>query len=374
MVNGPHIAEFEKEFAGYIGTEFAVAVASGRLGLRLILQALGLEEGDEIIMPAYTFHAVYETIEKCGFRPILVDIKENDCNIDTDLIEQKISNKTRVIIATHLYGNPCELDKILEISRKHKLFVIEDCAQAIGAQYRNKKTGSYGDCSFFSFESVKPFHTLGGGMITTNNALLYEKLSRQAGRLPFPGNYAIAKKIIFTVIEAVLTQPFFFSLFVYPALLLMSFLNKDLKTIAKKTKSRFKLLESRYSNFQAYIGLRKLQDLDGVINKRIINAKLLISGLKPGIYLWQPPPYLKPIFYYLVLRCKDAGAVAKVLLGKGIDVDLSLVQKCTAAISEKDYPVACMVSRTTLLVPVYPELNSVEIRHISGEINKIFDR
>jgi len=374
LVNGPYITEFEREFAKYIGTEFAVAVASGRLGLRLILQALGLEESDEIIMPAYTFHAVYETIVKCGFRPVLVDINENDCNIDTGLIEQKISDKTRAIIATHLYGNPCDLDKILEISRRYKLFVIEDCAQAIGAQYRNKKTGSYGDCSFFSLESVKPFHTLGGGMITTNNALLYEKLKRQAGKLPYPGNYGIVKKIIFTVIEAILTQPFFFSVFVYPALLLMSFLNKDLKTIAKKTKSRFKLLESRYSNFQAYIGLRKLQDLDGALDKRIINAKLLISGLRPGIYTWQPPAYLKPIFYYLVLRCRDAGAVAKVLLGKGIDVDLNLVQKCTAVLSEKNYPIACMVSTATLLVPVYPELDSIEIRYISGKINKIFDK
>ncbi len=372
LVNGPYIAEFEAEFAKYIGIEFSLAVASGRLGLRLILESLELNKGDEIIMPAYTFYAVCETIEKCGFRPVLVDINESDCNIDMSLIEGKVTDKTRAIIATHLYGSPCELSKILEIARKHNLFVIEDSAQAIGAQYRDKKVGSYGDCSFFSFESVKPFHTFGGGMITTNNPLLYEKLKSQIDKLPIPRYFDIAKKIIFTIIEVFLTHPFFFSIFVYPVLSAVSFLNKDLKILAKKTKSKFKILEAKYSNFQAYIGLQKLRNLEDALNKRIANAKLLISGLKPGIYPWEHPPYLKPIFYYLVLRNRNASSAVKILLGKGIDADLNLVQKCTASLSEEDYPVTYRVSKTTLLIPVYPELNSMEIKYISETINRNF--
>lgn len=372
LVNGPHIAEFEEEFAKYIGTAFALAVASGRLGLRLILESLGLNKGDEIIMPAYTFYAVCETIEKCGFKPIFVDINENDYNIETSLIEGKITDKTRAIVATHLYGIPCELSKILEIARKHNLFVIEDCAQAIGSQYSGRKVGSYGDCSFFSFESVKPFHTFGGGMITTNNPLLYEKLKDQIAKLPSPGYYNIVKKVVFTVIESVFTHPFFFSVFIYPILSWGSFLNKDLKLFAKKTKSKFKILKAKYSNFQAYIGLQKLRNLDDVLNKRITNAKLLISGLKPGIYSQELSPYLKPLFYYLVLRNNDIGMAAKILLRNGIDVDSNLVQKCISSSVGTEYPVTYKVSRNTVLIPVYPELNIKEIKHISNIINQNF--
>jgi len=372
LVNGRYISDFEAEFARYIGVEFSIALSSGRLGLRLILESLELDKGDEVIMPAYTFYAVRETIEKCGLKPVLVDVNEDDCNMQVGLIEGKITIRTKAIIATHLYGNSCELNRISEIAGKYNLFVIEDCAQALGAQYCGRRVGSYGDFSFFSLESVKPFHTFGGGVIATNNPLLYAKLRNLVEKLPRPSCYGIFKKINFTIIEAILTCPFFFSVFVYPILLGTSFLNKDLKGIAKKTKNKFKIFESKYSNFQAYIGLQKLRDLDKLLNKRIANAKLLISGLRPGIFTQEVKSCLKPIFYYLVLKSGNACMSSRILLRKGIDVDSNLVQKCSEFLAEEEYPITCRISKATLLIPVYPQLSNREIRYVCKIINQVF--
>lgn len=371
LIDGPFIKQFEEEFAKYIGVRFALSAASGRLALGLILRALELKREDEIILPAHTFYAVRETIEKGGFKPVFVDINENDNNIDTRLIERKIGAKTRAILATHLYGTPCELNKILDIAKRHGLFVIEDCAQAIGARYRDKKTGSYGDCSFFSFESVKPFHTFGGGMITTDSPVLYENLKNQIDKLPFPAYRNIAKRIIFTIVEAVLTHPLIFSLAVYPVLLCGAFFNKDFKTLAKKTKSKFKIHETKYSNFQACLGLKKLQHLDALLDRRIANAEFLISGIKPNVYSQSLPLYLKPVYYYLVLKDNDARHSAKKLLRKGIDSNSSLAEKCCGSFAETEYPITRKVGDSALLIPVYPELTKAEMKYICDTINQL---
>ena len=374
LIKGDCVHRFEAKFADYIGTKYALAIASGRLGLQLILESLDLQKGDEILIPAYTFHIVPEVVKKAGFTTVFIDINEEDHNIDVRFIEKNITQRTKAIIATHLFGKPCELYKILEVAKRHNLFVIEDCAQAVGAQYHNKKVGSLGDCAFFSFETVKPFHTFGGGMIVTNNYLLFKKITNSVETYAYPKFFKIIKKIVFTVIESLLTHPFFFTIFIYPLLLFATFLNKDPMKFAKRTKGQFKLLETRYTNFQASIGLSKLERLDRQLEKRITNAKFLIEKLNKNIPVQKLNIYTKPIFYYFVIKSGDNYKLSKALLKKGIDVATNIAQDCSKTKAfDSEYSIARTANDITLQIPIYPQLSKRDINRIAEILNHNFE-
>ncbi|MBN1913384.1 MAG: aminotransferase class I/II-fold pyridoxal phosphate-dependent enzyme [Candidatus Omnitrophica bacterium] len=370
LIKGDKVAVLEREFASYIGTLFAIAVGSGRFGLQLILETLGVKAGDEIIVPAYTFHAVPETIKKTGAVPVFVDINSLDYNIDTAFIEDKISPRTKAIIATHLFGTPCNLGAVLQIAKRHNLHLIEDCAQAIGAEYHSQKVGSFGDCAFFSFETVKPFHTFGGGMICTNDSLLYEKLKTRIEGVSYPKYSRVIKKISFSLLESVLTHPFCFTILVYPFLLIAMQRGKDLKKAFKKAKKSFKSLEARYANFQADCGIDKLNMLKRQLDKRISNASMLMERVKDRSVFQSPEADSKSIFYCLALKSNDAKRVSRALLRLGVDVDANLAQNCAEAMSCQDHPVAGYIANNVILIPIYPQLANRDIERIATALNQ----
>jgi len=164
--------EFEEKFAKYIGTKYAVSTANGTAALHVALAGLNVGPGDEVICPSYSFIASSFCICQAGAIPVFADVQTDKFahTIDPADIERKISKKTRAIIPVHLYGQVCDMDKIMRIARKHKLFVVEDCAQAPGAKYKGRKVGTIGDVNAFSFCQSKTFTTAGeGGAVTTNN-------------------------------------------------------------------------------------------------------------------------------------------------------------------------------------------------------------
>ena len=170
FILGPEVKAFEDEVAAYCGTKYAVGVASGTDALHLALLALGIKDGDEIITTPFTFIATAESIAKCGAKPVFVDIDPKTCNIDPKQVELKITTKTKAILPVHLYGQPAAMDDILVIARKHNLKVVEDCAQAMGAEYKGKKVGSLGDAGCLSFFPSKNLGAYGdGGMVVTND-------------------------------------------------------------------------------------------------------------------------------------------------------------------------------------------------------------
>lgn len=184
-----YVVAFEEMFASKIGTLKAIAVNSGTSALFVALKALGIKEGDEVIVPTFTMIATANAVAQCGATPVFVDAKQ-DCNIDETLIEEKITPKTKAIIPVHLYGKPCEMDEIMAIAKKYGLFVVEDCAEAHGAEYRGKVVGSIGDAGCFSFYANKIITTGEGGAITTNNKALAKEMS-QLRQFYFPkaGHY-----------------------------------------------------------------------------------------------------------------------------------------------------------------------------------------
>lgn len=176
LTTGPAVAAFEKKVADYVGAKYAVAVSNGTAALHVACLAAGIGEGDEVITTPITFAASANCVLYCGGTPVFADIDPDTYNISPEELESKITPQTKAIIPVHYTGQPCDMDAILEIARKHDLLVIEDGAHALGASYKGKKIGSIADMTCFSFHPVKPVTTGEGGMIVTDNEELYRKL------------------------------------------------------------------------------------------------------------------------------------------------------------------------------------------------------
>ncbi|MCK5044572.1 aminotransferase class V-fold PLP-dependent enzyme [Candidatus Parcubacteria bacterium] len=166
---GPKVKEFEKKIANYIGVKYAVAVNSGTSGLHLCVRSLDIKDGDEVITAPFSFIASANCMLFERAKPVFVDIDEKTLCIDVNKIEEKITEKTKAIMPVHIFGHSCEMDKIMEIAKKHNLAVIEDACEAIGGEYKGKKVGSFGDASVFAFYPNKQITTAEGGMIVTDN-------------------------------------------------------------------------------------------------------------------------------------------------------------------------------------------------------------
>lgn len=233
LVQGPKVKAFEEAFAKYIGTKHAVAIASGTAALHASMLVVGLEPGDKVITTPFSFIASSNCIRFCGAEPVFVDIDPETFNIDPNLIDDKITEKTKAILPVHLYGNPAKMDDIVKIAEKHGLAVVEDTAQAHGAELDGKKCGSLGDMGVFSFYPSKNMTTGEGGMITTNNDTAAEKLRliRNHGQT---------------------------------ASYVHDFLGYNY----------------RMTEMAAAIGTEQLKKLEGFNKKRIANAKLLSEGLE----------------------------------------------------------------------------------------------
>jgi dTDP-4-amino-4,6-dideoxygalactose transaminase len=179
FILGPHTQAFEKEFAEYVGVKHAIAVANGTDSLYLSLRALGSGKGDEVITTPFTFFASAETIDMVGATPVFVDILPDSFCLDPASVRAKITPNTRAIMPVHIFGHPSEMGEIMEIAKKHKLAVIEDCAQSFGALHDGKVVGSLGDTGSFSFYPTKVLGCYGdGGMVTTNSDAVNEHIRR----------------------------------------------------------------------------------------------------------------------------------------------------------------------------------------------------
>lgn len=362
------IAAWEQAFAGFIGTKYAVATASGRQGLECILRSLKLNPGDEVLLPAYTLKDLVWLIKKLGLIPVAVDIEPDSFNLSVIGLKNKISAKTRVIIATHIFGLPCKIDEILALAQKHSLFVIEDCAHSAGAAYQGKKTGSFGIASFFSFESMKPVNTYGGGMVLTDDAVIAGKIREAAAGYKKTNALPLGKMI------AALTESILFStLAAWPILYLLSSRSWNAKiTQLYRLVQRPPKTNTALSGFQARIGLVKLQDLGERIGKRQAAAdflKTLLDGrIKPqAVSLEASPNY----YFFVVLLPQNAWQVRRSLLSRGVDAGVAgeVTDNCGEVLGA-DCPVANEVFNRAIQLPLYEGLSERKIRRIARFLNE----
>jgi perosamine synthetase len=179
---GKYVQLFEEEFAKYINVKHATTVSNGTVAIHLALLALGVTTGDEVIVPTFTYIASVNSIVYTGATPIFADSVKDTWQLDIESVKKKITPKTKAIMAVHLYGHPCELDKLRELCNMHQLFLIEDCAEALGSKYNNNHVGTYGDISTFSFFGNKTITTGEGGMVVTNDATLHDRATHFKGQ------------------------------------------------------------------------------------------------------------------------------------------------------------------------------------------------
>ena len=174
---GHFVSDFENKTAEFLDVNHAISVSNGTVALHLALMALGIGEGDEVILPSLTYVASANAITYTGALPVFADSLYESWQIDPEDVKRKITDRTRAIMVVHLYGQPCDMDAIMKIAKEHDLFVVEDCAEAFGSTYKGKCVGGFGDISAFSFYGNKTITTGEGGMVVTNDQVLYERAS-----------------------------------------------------------------------------------------------------------------------------------------------------------------------------------------------------
>ena len=364
------VTEWETAFAKYLSVKHAIAVSSGRAGLKLILKSLKLNKGDEIIIPAYTLKELISIIESSGLVAVPVDIDIKTFNIDPNLIKKKISKRTKAILATHMFGSPCKIDKIMEIARKHSIYVIEDCAHSAGSEFQGKKTGSFGHASFFSFEAIKPINTYGGGMIVTDDLELSTKIRRTIKDYK-KSNFGVIKKMIIANLENMIL-PTFFS---YPFLCcLASPKLKKKVTGFYRFMQRHPSLRCRCTGLQADLGIEKLKSLDKRIKIRGGMAGILKSLLNKEI---KPQKIftdaISNYYFFVVLLPKlcDSIKIRKLLLKQGIDAGIGdeITDDCGTVLGKKDCPNVKKVFESAIQLPLYENLSNNQIQKIANTLN-----
>lgn len=330
FILGPNVSAFESEFSKYIGTKFAVAVASGTDALFLSLKALGIGPEDEVITTPLTFFATSEAISYTGAKPVFVDVDPLTHNIDPKKIHSVITKNTKAIIPVHLWGCPCEMNSIMDIAKKYNLFVVEDCAQAAGAEYFNQKVGSFGITGCFSFFPTKNLGCYGdGGMITTNDENIYEKL-------------------------------------------------KLLHLHGSKTRGVHEIIgyNSRLDELQAGILRVKLRRLDKWNEKRIKNASIYSKYfVKAGIKCPISIDNLKHVYHQYTIEVEDRQNLLEYLKEKGITAfvyyPLPLhLQKPYKDLGYRkgDFPESEKIADRMISIPIHPFLSEEDVNKIAQVI------
>lgn len=331
-IEGKEDKAFEAAFAEYCGADYCVGCGNGLDALMLALKALGVGAGDEVIVPSNTYIATALAVTYVGAKPVFVEPELETFLIDTALIEPAITDKTKAIMPVHLYGQACDMDIIMDIAKRHGLFVIEDCAQAHGATYKGRRVGSFGDAAGFSFYPGKNLGALGdGGAAVTNN-------KETADKIRALGNYGSDYK--------------------YHHI--------------------YQGNNSRLDEMQAAFLLAKLAHLDRMNEERRRIAKMYSDGIRnPKIITPIVKEYCVPVWHIYGVRCAERDALESFLNEKGIGTNKHYpipmhMQECykELGIAQGELPVAEEISATELSLPMYYGMTDEEIKYVINTINE----
>ncbi|MCK9555669.1 DegT/DnrJ/EryC1/StrS family aminotransferase [bacterium] len=335
FILGPEVSEIEKKIAGYCGSKYAVGCASGTDAILLSLMSLGVEPGDEIITTPFTFFATAGSISRAGAIPVFVDIEPGTFNLNPELVETKITKRTKGILPVHLFGQIVDMDPLINLKKRYNLFIVEDACQAIGAKYKNKIAGSIGDAGCFSFFPTKNLGGFGdGGMLVTDDSDVYEKA-------------------------------------------------KSLRVHGSRDRYYHDYIgiNSRLDTIQAAILLAEIKYLDKWTEKRRKNASLY-NSLFRGINSVQLPvekKYLYHVYNQYTLRVKNRAGLINALekeeIGYGIYYPLPLhMQDCYKHLGYKkgDFPESEKASEEVISIPVHPFLSKELINKIADTVRNFY--
>jgi dTDP-4-amino-4,6-dideoxygalactose transaminase len=380
-VEGPATKEFEERFAAYHGTEHAVSASFGRMAFYYILRALDLPAGSEIIFPALTFWVVPEMARRAGLRPVFVDVDPTTFNLDPSKIEAAITERTRAIVPTHLYGHPCDMTEVMRVADRHNLVVVEDCAQAAGARYRGRLVGTFGAASFFSFQLLKGLNTYGGGMALTDDAALAARVREQSTSEPLQSTNELAQRFLTGWGARTVISPKGFTFWGYPLQALASlFGHYDLsKHIWEKIRPLDpfpRAYRRRYSNVQAIVGLRALDKLADFNERTRAHAALLNRGLSDCRAVQTPrtTPDAEHVYYQYCIYTSDPARASRRAIRRGIDFETTHVDVCTTLDIFKEFASHCPGAEATeraLQLPVYSRLRDSDVERVLSVVRRV---
>ena len=338
--DGPEVKVLEDKFSKKVNRKYSIAVSNGTAALEIAVKSLGLKKGDEVIIPNFTIISNALSIIKQNLKPILLDCDMTTWNIKVEDIKKKITKKTKAIIITHIYSFANDMDKILKICKKNNIYLIEDAAEVLGLKYKKKVCGSFGDISTFSFYANKQITTGEGGMISTNNPILYNKC-------------------------------------------------KSLRNLCFGSKNRFNHDDLgwnyRITNIQAALGISQLKRLNTTVKKKMFIGNYYYKKLKSnkGIYLTPPKiSYSKNIYWVVGVLIKNkkvlASSIIKKLNTHGIGarpffwpMNEQKIFKKMKIFGKLKYPNSHYLSRYGFYIPSFLSIKKSEMNHVISIINKL---
>ncbi len=329
---GKDLIKFERDFANFCGTRFAIGLGNGSDAITFSLMALNISRGDEVIIPANSFVATAWTVANTGAKIVFADVK-NDLNIDPKSVEKLINKNTKAIIPVHLTGKICEIDEIIKIAKKNKIHVIEDSAQSVGAKFKNKFSGSFGITGCFSLHPLKNLHVHGdGGVLTTDNKTIYEYI--------------------------------------------LKLRNHGLKN---RDECEFWGYNSRLDNIQAAIARIKLKKLKSINNNFRKIANKYNNALKDYFQTPKDDVDRKSIYHRYVIQFEKRDKLKKYLLSKGIETKINYpiplhLQEASKNVKmdRKDLKNTEFLSKRILSLPIYSELTDAQVNYVIKSIKSYF--
>jgi len=351
------VAAFEAAATDAFGAGGAVATGSGRDGLALLLEALDLDPGDEVLLPALTFGAVPRTIAGLGLVPVFVDVDPATLQLDPDAARAAVGPRTRALLATHLCGLLADVERLGAICDEHGLSLLEDFAQAAGARRGGRAAGTFGVAGFTSLETVKPLPAFGGGLVLCRDRALADRIRAAAATRPAPDPRRLVRKAALGHLEAALADPRIFTA-VWPLFGGAGSEARVAKYKARKTGAGNH--GARIHPAQAAVGLRGLQGLDEHVGVRRAHAEALRGRLGDR---WTPKPgeQDEPAWYQLLVRCEDPRGLQESAAAAGVDVGRDVVED----LSEGRCPVAARLARELVQLPAHPGLTAGDLDRVA---------
>ena len=382
---GPELEQFYRRFGDWVGTAHVFGAASGRSAFQLALEALGLQQGQEIIFPAFTFPVMPMVAKIMGYRPVFCDVDPETFNSGPEHIKACLTDRTGAILATHLFGRPCAVEAIADLAKEHDVRLMEDCAHACGVRIGDRHVGTYGDIGLFSFAEGKNMPCFAGGAIVTSDDAIAKRAQAALDHAETPPSFEVVKKALGIWAKWFLTRPTVFGITVYPALRIKQWLGMSLMDSAVGDELLEQFEDSnpkikRLVNLQAAVGLRQLHYIDafneGARNNAGILTEMLSETTGIGVPKSKEGNHIY-VYYPLTVAPSVRDELRQHLLNHGIDAKITDMSDCAKlapfrAAGDKPAKNAVKGSReaSILEICVYPIIPEKSIRRLGRIIDE----
>jgi len=380
-LKGNTIKKLEQSFKNYFGVKYAVSFNSGRSAEYAVLKVAGIKKGDEVLVPAFTCVVVPNSVLWLGAKPVYVDFEKESLNMSPNDLRKKITSKSKAIIVQHTFGKPAKIEQIREIAKENKLLLIEDCAHSLGANFQNKKLGTYGDASFFSFGRDKVISSVFGGMAVTNNPKIGKNLLNIQQGINFPSRFWVWQQLLHPIaFNLILPLYNFFNLgkVLLVSLQKLGLLSRAVSNQEKKTEQP-RNYPTKLPNAQATLALSQFQRLAKFNQKREKISGIYRRELKKEVK--SLPPIRGEIYMRYTIISKQAKEILDYAKKRGIVlgdwyqniVDPKGVDFVRAGYSKGSCPMAEKMAKQVVNLPTYPRMKPEDAQEVINVIKEFFN-